>query len=242
MPMLFGQLVTSAKWTLSGFYQFGFHPTEPEAAGTFLSANDYYSPGSRYIQLGNGSPLVPDTDASVVTPVTPFGSRVPRSGDRRPSSYGQFGLRIETPEFGEARLAVAGYAMRVHAREPMVSVHTGTLGGLLGVTAPDYTSSGSYFLEYPEHVNILGLSARMKPAAYTQFSLNYSMRLDQPLQIDDHILITAGLAPAAAIGACAANPASAAVLGTLATLNRNPLIAARAGSPQPMQAASSIPS
>ena len=227
IPMLYGQLVIGASWTLSGFYQFGFRPTEPEAAGTFLSANDYYSPGSRYIQLGRGSPLVPDTDASVVTAVTPFGSRVPRGGDRRPGSFGQFGLRIETPEFGEAKLAVAGYAMRVHAREPIVSVRTGTLGGLLRVTAPDYTSSGSYFLEYPEHVSIVGLSARMRPASFTQVSVNYSMRFDQPLQIDDEILITAGLAPAAAVGAC--NPASALCSGTLATLNRNPLIAARGG-------------
>ena len=229
VPMLYGQLITGASWTLSGFYQFGFHPTEPEAAGTFLSANDYYSPGSRYIQLGNGSPLVPDTDASVVTTATPFGSLVSRGDDRRPSSFGQFGLRIETPEFGDAKLAVAGYAMRVHAREPIVSLRTGTLDGLLGVTAPDYTSSGSYFLEYPEHVNIVGLSARMKSATFTQLSLNYSMRFDQPLQIDDQILITAGLAPAAAVGACAANPASALCSATLAKLNGNPLVAARGG-------------
>ena len=229
VPMLHGQLVTGASWTLSGFYQFGFSPTEPEAAGTFLSANDYYSPGSRYIQLGRGSPLVPDTDASVVTAVTPFGSRVPRGGDRWPDWSGQFGLRFETPEIGETKLAVAGYAMRVHAREPIVSVRTGTMGGLLGVTAPDYTSSGSYFLEYPEHVDIVGLSARLKPASFTRLSLNYSMRFDQPLQIDDEILITAGLAPAAVIGACSPNPASPVCTGTLAALNRNPLIAARGG-------------
>lgn len=229
IPMLYGHLVTGSNWTLSGFYQFGFRPTEPEAAGTFLSANDYYSPGSRFIQLGGGSPLVTDTDASVVTAVTPFGSRVPRGDDRRPSSFGQFGLRIETPEYEEAKLAVAGYAMRVHSREPIVSIRTGTLGGLLGVTAPDYTSSGNYFLEYPEHVNVVGLSARIKPASFTQLSLNYSMRFNQPLQIDDQMLITAGLAPAAAIGACAANPAATLCSATLAALNRNPLIAARGG-------------
>ncbi len=229
VPMLHAQLVTGSNWTLSGFYQFGFRPTEPEAAGTFLSANDYYSPGARYIQLGGGSPQVPDTDASVKTAVTPFGSRVPRGGDRLPDSAGQFGLRIETPEFGAAKLAVAGYAMRVSAREPIVSVHTGTLGGLLGVTAPDYTSSGSYFLEYPEHVNIAGLSARMKPASFTQLNLNYSMRFNQPLQIDDQILITAGLSPAAAIGACTPNPASPVCTGTLAALNRNSVVAVRGG-------------
>ena len=229
IPMLYGQLVTGASWALSGFYQFGFRPTEPEAAGTYLSANDYYSPGSRFIQLGGGSPLVPDTDTSVVTAATPFGSRVPRGGDRRPGSFGQFGMRIETPDYDNAKFGIAGYAMRVHAREPIVSVRAGTLGGLLRMTAPDYTSSGSYFLEYPEHVNVVGWSTRMKPASFTQLSLNYSVRLDQPLQIDDQILITAGLAPAAATGACASNPVGALCSATLAALNRNPLIATRGG-------------
>jgi len=229
VPMLTGQLVTDTNWTLSSFYQFGFTATEPEAAGTFLSANDYYSPGSRYLQLGRGSPLVPDEDASVTTPATPFGSRVSRSADRMPRSSGQFGVRLETPEFGEAKITLAGYAMHVHSREPIVSVNTGTLGGLLGVTAQDYTSSGSYFLEYPEDVTVVGGSMRLKPATYTQFNLSYSMRIGQPLQIDDNILLTAGLAPAAAVAACAPNPASAVCTSTLATLNSNPLVAAQGG-------------
>lgn len=228
VPMLFGQIVTAMNWTLSAFHQFGFEPTELEAAGTFLSGNDYYSPGSRFIQLGEGSPLVPDQDASVTTAVTPFGSRVPRGPDRQPGSTGQFGLRIETPEYGAASLAMAAYAMRIQAREPIVSVRTGTLGGLLGVTAPDYTSSGSYFLEYPEDVSVVGFSARMKPVSFTKLNLDYSVRFDQPLQIDDDILITAGLAPAAAVGACT-DPSSAVCVGTLAVLNANPLIAARGG-------------
>ena len=229
VPMLFGQVVTGASWTLSGFYQFGFRPTEPEAAGTFLSANDYYSPGARFLQLGDGSSRVPDTDASVITAATPFGSQVRRGADRRPGATGQFGLRVETAEFGAAKLAFTGYALRVHSREPIVSVHTGTLGGLLGVTAPDYTSSGNYFVEYPENVRIVGLSARAKLAPFTQLALNYSMRIGQPLQIDDNILITAGLAPGVAIGACASSPAGARCTGTLAALNRNPIIAARSG-------------
>src|SRR6185503_14798006 len=166
---------------------------------------------------------------SVTTPVTPFGSLVPRGPDRLPGGSGQFGFRVETPEFGAAKLGLAGYAMRVHSREPIVSVRTGTLGGLLGVTAPDYTSSGSYFIEYPEDVNVVGLSARMKPASYTKLNLDYSMRIDQPLQIDDEVLITAGLAPAAATAACAANPSSPVCVGTLAVLNANPLIAAKGG-------------
>jgi hypothetical protein len=229
VPMLFADLVTEENWTLSGFYQFGFKPTEPEAAGTFLSANDYYSPGARFLQLGQGSPLVPDQDASVTTPATPFGSRVPRGADRLPRSSGQFGLRVETPESGAAKIVTAGYAMRLHAREPIVSVHSGTLDGLLGVTVQDYTSSGRYFLEYPEGVTVVGGSLRANPAVHTLVSLNYSMRIRQPLQIDDIILITAGLAPAAATGACTANPASALCIGTLAALNANPMIAARGG-------------
>ncbi len=229
LPMLTGKIESAGNWTLQGFYLFGFSPTETEAAGTFLSGNDYYSPGGRYIQLGQGSPSVPDTDASVVTPATPFGSRVPRDADRRPSGTGQFGARIETPELGPAKLALAGYAMRVHSREPIVSVRTGTLGGLQGTAAPDYTSSGAYFVEYVPDVTVLGTSARFAPAAHSRLNLDYSIRLRQPLQIDDDILITAGLAPAAAVAACAVNPASALCTGTLAALNRNPLIASRGG-------------
>jgi len=62
----------------------------------------------------------------------------------------------------------------------------------------------------------------------TRLNLDYSMRLRQPLQIDDDILITAGLAPAAAVGACAPGP-SPTCDATLAALNRNPLIASRGG-------------
>ena len=229
LPMLSGRAELASRWTIQGFYLLGFEPTETEASGTFLSGNDYYSPGGRYVQLGFGSPLVPDTDSSVTTPDTRFGSRVPRAADRKPGSGGQFGVRIETPELGEAKAVLAGYAMRVHSREPIVSVTTGTLGGLQGVTAPDYTSSGNYFVEYVPDVTILGGSARMAPATYTRVNFDYAIRLRQPLQVDDDILITAGLAPAAAVALCTPNPASPDCVTTLAALNRNPLIAKRGG-------------
>jgi Protein of unknown function (DUF1302) len=144
---------------------------------------------------------------------------VPRDADRMPSSKGQFGARIEKQELGSAKLTLAGYGMRVHSREPIVSVRTGTLGGLQHVTAPDYTSSGAYFVEYVPDVTVLGASARFWPAASSRLNLDYSIRLKQPLQIDDDILVTAGLAPAA----CTANPS------TCAALSQNPLIAARGG-------------
>jgi len=228
IPLISIRIAPEAGWAISGFYQLDFEPSEPEAAGSFLSSNDYYSPGARYLQLGQGSPLVPDSDASVITPATPFGSRVPRGPDRMPGDLGQLGIRLETPELGQAAWAVAGYAMRIHAREPIVSVHTGTLDGLLGITAPDYTSSGHYFLEYPEGVNVLGLSVRGKPLSFTRTHFDYSRRFRQPLQIDDEILIGAGLAPAAVTAACA-DPSSALCVATLGLLNQNPLIAQRGG-------------
>jgi hypothetical protein len=164
-----------------------------------------------------------------VTPATPLGSRVPREADRTPGSGGQLGARIESPPLGAWRLTLAGYAMRIHTREPVVSLRTGTLGGLLRTTAPDYTSSGAYFVENVPHTTVLGASARFFPAAQTRVNLDYAIRLHQPLQIDDDLLITAGLAPALAVGACAPNPASATCAATLTALNRNPLIAARGG-------------
>ncbi len=207
LPML-----TATIGLLQGFYQLGFEPSEPEAAGTFLSGNDYYSPGAQFLEL-----------------TTPFGSRVPRAADRRPGSGGQYGMRIASPELGGAKLALAGFAMRVHSREPIVSINTGTLGGLTGTTAPDYTSSGSYFVEYVPDVSVVGGSARAWPTRATRVSFEYARRLGQPLQIDDDALLGAGLAPAAAVAACGPDPSSAVCAATLSALNENPVIAARGG-------------
>lgn len=229
LPMLTAELLSSTRAKFSGFYLFGFEPTEPEAAGSYLGANDYYSPGARYLQLGEGSALVPDEDVSVTSPVTPFGSRVPRAADRLPRASGQFGLRAETPELGASRVVMAGYGMRVHSREPIVSVHTGTLGGLTGTSATDYTSSGNYFLEYPRDVTVIGGSFKFKPAEYTQVSADLSRRFNQPLQIDDRLLLAAGLAPAAVTAACTPPSPAATCTGTIATLNRNPIIAGMGG-------------
>ena len=229
LPMLWTQVKPADSGSLQMFYLLGFQPTELDAAGTFLSANDYYSPGARYLQLGQGSPLVPDTEASVVTPATPFGSKVARQPDRRPSASGQFGARLESAELGASKLVLAAYAMRVHAREPIVSVQTGTLGGLLRTTAPDYTSSGGYFVEYAPKVPVVGGSARFAPATYTRLNFEYSLRMRQPLQIDDDALIAAGLAPAAVTAACSSNPAGASCAATLAAINRNPVIASLGG-------------
>jgi hypothetical protein len=114
--------------------------------------------------------------------------------------------------------------MRVHSREPVVSLRTG-LAGLTGTTTPDYTSSGAYFLEYVPGVTVLGTSARISPASYSRLNLDYSMRLGQPLQIDDEILIAAGLAPAA----CTAAPAGPLCALGVAALNRIPAIASQGG-------------
>lgn len=207
LPML-----SATRGPLQAFYQLGFEPSEPEAARTFLSANDYYSPGAQFVEVD-----------------TPFGLRVPRGPDRRPGSGGQLGARLESPELGTARLVLAAQLMRVHSREPLVSVHTGTLGGLTGTTAPDYAASGRYFVEYPPDVTIAGAMARLWPARFTRLSVEYARRIDQPLQIDDDALLGAGFAPAAAVAACGADPSSALCLATLAELNRNPVIAARGG-------------
>jgi hypothetical protein len=127
LPMLTQR--SSPRAGRSGFYMFGFAP-EVEAAGSFLSGNDYYSPGARYIQLGQGSPLVPDEDASVITPVTPFGSKVPRDADAGLQQR-QFGARIRrrgTETRARARrLCHARAQPRAHRQHPRR--HAGRITG-----------------------------------------------------------------------------------------------------------------
>jgi len=94
LPMLVGRLEWNNGAAAEAFWKFDFAPDLGSPNGWLGSLSDIYAPGSRALFL---SPLVPDADVSVVTPSTPFGSRVARAPDRVGDSVGQVGLRLRSP-------------------------------------------------------------------------------------------------------------------------------------------------
>ena len=76
-----------------------------------------------------------------------------------------------------------------------------------------YTETGKYFLEYPENIQLFGLSFNtVLGAAGWALQGEYSLRRDAPLQRAERAVIAEGLVPitdALGLAACASNPAMA---------------------------------
>lgn len=183
--------------SVEAFYQLLWHETKLDATGTYFSTSDIAAPGGRNVYLGFGSALVPDLptfNGPVATGSTcPLGCRVQRGPDDRPIDEGQFGVaaRYYAPELNDTEFGF--YGMRFHSRVPVINATTGTLAGLGG---GNYALSARYNLEYPEDIKLGGASFNTSVMGIS-LAGEYSLRVDQPLQIDDVELLQAALAPAA---------------------------------------------
>jgi hypothetical protein len=171
------------------FYQLDWEKTEIDAAGTFLSTNDFVGSGGRRANITFGLP-----------PENFPGTTIPRTADREPGNDGQFGgkLSILLPQLNEMDLSL--YAMNYHSRLPLVS---GTSKQSFAAPA----STGTYFIEYPEDIQLYGVSFNTLVGGWSVQG-EYSYKVDQPLQIDDVEVLLAGVglpsqltpAPEAAFG------------------------------------------
>ncbi|MGW8322074.1 MAG: DUF1302 domain-containing protein, partial [Thermodesulfobacteriota bacterium] len=167
IPMISFSTDLTASLSLEGFYQFYWENTEIEPMGTYFSTADHASPGAFKVMLGFGlePPYGPtDVPTQPVGSRPPFGSQIYRTADNEPSNMGQGGLALRyfaewlnSSEFGL-------YWEHIHSRRPLLSGVTGDpppegaldliLWGLLN---GDYASTGGYFREFPEDIDLVGV-------------------------------------------------------------------------------------
>lgn len=179
---------------IEGFYQYEWQETIIDAAGTLMSTNDFAGIGGTQANLGFGragenSPAgttckpPPSPGSSCV----PFGSTVPRGANNEPGESGQFGGKLSffVPWLNDMDLAF--YAAKYHSRLPVVS---GTSRS--GPVSP--ADDANYFLEYPEDIQLYGTSFNTTvPWFEVALQGEYSMKVDQPLQVDDVEILLSGL-------------------------------------------------
>lgn len=160
--------------SVEGFYQFEWRRSNPDAAGSFWSTNDFVGVGGTRANLSFGIPAEND-----------LGSTVPRESDREPSDGGQYGgaLRFYIPQLNGIDLAF--YAAKYNSRLPLIS----------GVTAnePLRPFGGSYYIEYPEDIKMYGVSFNSTLPLGLALQGEYSYKVGQPLQIDDVEILLTGL-------------------------------------------------
>ncbi len=205
IPMISFSTDLTGDLSLEGFYQFYWDNTEVEPLGTYFSTTDIASPGAYKAMLGFGlaPPYGPSDNPNQPTGTRPpFGSQIPRLADREPEDMGQGGLALRyfagwlrDSEFG-------AYWEHIHSRRPLLSGVTGnpppsdTLDLILwGLVNGDYASTGGYFREFPEDIDIVGVSMNTMMPYGVAFQGEVSGRLGQPIQVDDVELLFGSYSP-----------------------------------------------
>jgi hypothetical protein len=201
VPAVDVSLAITDRFSIEGFFQFIWQQTDLEPQGTFFSSTDVASPDSEFVALGFGS--IPDNPVPPVTPDdAPIGNAIPRGNDDDGNNAGQGGVALR---YFEPRLwgtEFGFYYLYYNSRLPLLSAITGTEAG---VAAGDYAGSARYFREFPNHINLFGLSFSTelgRTGIAVQGEMSY--RPNQPLQIDDVELLIAGFTPLPGLGAIAA--------------------------------------
>ena len=237
--MLYVSQSLSDRLSMEAFYQLEWDQTIADNCGTFFAGNDVAADGcsDNYDILG---PFTADQLALLrgVGGVTAGeeGLRVPRGGDRDARDSGQFGLALrwlgDTTEYG-------AYFINYHSRTPNLSMQNTNQAGIdaagnafgtaLTMTG-DATQAedamlgtllgrGQYYLEYPEDIQLYGLSFSTILPTGTAWSGEVSYRPNAPLQInttDATFTLASGLGPlvgGAYFGAPGAAEAASALAG-----------------------------
>ena len=202
--MLYGSIDLTPSLSLEALYMFEFREIIPDPAGSFFSTNDIATPGGSYVMLGFGGPdqpvINPDLYGTVCTDGN-YGASdsplpvelvfagcsfsVPRTDTRFAKDSGQYGFSLRY--FAESMNATefGFYYLKYHSRLPLISGIT--------ITTPS-VSSGRYFTEYPEGIDLFGMSFNSNIGTWA-LSGEVSYRPKAPLQYDDVELLFAALTP-----------------------------------------------
>lgn len=192
VPMLFASQQITDDISLEAFYQFKFEPFRIDPSGTYFSTTDVLGPGGREAFTGFGR--TPDRGTAgrdtrnCEDPCTPAdNSVIARSEDRLARDDGQFGfaLRWLMPFLNNTEIGL--YGINYHSRTPIAS----------GIKVPDQdpplnllpvprgllsTEGGSVFAEYPEDIQLYGLSFNTPGPFGIALQGEYSYRPNMPIQ------------------------------------------------------------
>lgn len=163
--------------TVEAFVQSKFEKTEPDDCGTFFSTNDFAADGCGPVLLAG---QLSDSQALQQGVISP------RVGDKMPDDADQFGVavRVFAPDLNQTEFGF--FYIRYHSRLPLIS-------GVIADPSNGKTFP-SYFVEYPEGINLYGVS--MNTTVFDGWSLGgeVSFRDNMPIQWNSFELIFGGLA------------------------------------------------
>ncbi len=157
--------------TVEAFVQTDWEPVKPDDCGTFFSTNDFAGDGCGPVILESDDPQSEETFVAT------------RLADGDADSKDQFGvaLRWYVPALNDSELGF--YYIKYNSRLPLVS---GRVGDSIG-DAPNY------YIDYPENINLYGISINTTTPGGWSLGAEYSFRENVPLQWNAFELILGGL-------------------------------------------------
>ncbi|OEY65185.1 DUF1302 domain-containing protein [Marinobacter sp. X15-166B] len=188
VEMLYLSAGVTENVTVEAFVQTDWEPTRPDDCGTFFSTVDFVSDGCGPVLLAG---QLPDSQAFAQ------GFIAPRVGDEEPDEKDQFGvaLRWYVPALNDSEIGL--YYIKYNSRLPYISgVVNNPSAPVSGQdTNPNQpnTRFPSYFIEYPENINLYGISINTTTPGGWSLGGEYSFRDNVPLQWSAFELIYGGL-------------------------------------------------
>lgn len=167
-----GQL--SGQWQLTpdvaviGYYQYEWEKTRLSGAGSYFSTSDVLDEGGERIRASAGVP----------------GNGYARGHDQKAKDSGQFGVGLKT-RFDSIDVGV--YALRYHAKTPVLYLHPGV------ATNDPLATLGFYELVYPEDIKAFGISATTT-VGQINYAAEISVRRDTPLTSNSQVILPGVLA------------------------------------------------
>ncbi|MFG0722501.1 DUF1302 domain-containing protein [Pseudomonas sp. GLN_6] len=199
--------------SMEAFYQLEWDQTVVDNCGTFFAQPDIVADGCdsnlavlrtrEAVQALTGNAGAPFLEARGVE-FSSEGVVVPRGADRDARDSGQFGLAFRYL-FEPLDTELGFYAMNYHSRTPMFSAtgadarfyNAATMGPFGALTPLRVAGNSSYFMEYPEDIQLYGVSFATTLPTGTSWAGELSYRPNAPLQLNSTDVLYAGLRPLA---------------------------------------------
>ena len=220
IDMVWGSINLSENVALEAVYMFEFEEIEVDASGTYFSSNDFGTPGGTYVMLGFGTTPQPvynpenffatcyqgpagyansdrfadltaqygSAAAAAQVIAIGCGNAVGRIEDRAASDSGQYGMALRWYAEALNETEFGFYFLNYHSRVPLLSgraVNNPVVGA----------ASGRFFVEYPEDIQLYGMSWNTTLPGGVAWQGEISHRPNAPLQVDDVELLFAALSP-----------------------------------------------
>lgn len=189
--MVYTSLGLTENLSMEAYLQLEWEKTRPDDCGTFFSTNDFGPDGCGPVLVAG---QLPDAVANAE------GYVAPRLGDIEPDDTDQFGVtfRLYAPELNDTEFGL--YYIRYHSRLPYVSgvvnnpaSPNAALGQKNDPANQPYTTFPSYAIEYPEGINMYGMSFNTSTESGWSVSGEYSFKENMPIQWNAFELIYGGL-------------------------------------------------